>query len=349
MDTNNNSENNKEKPAINSWQHLEHNERITILTLVAAEIGTIENAIEKDWWVSIVLKALFQTTCSKHLTFKGGTSLSKGWDLIQRFSEDIDLALDRSFFGDEPKNNNQRKILRKKTHKYINETLVPELDVELKKIGVDDYSISIEEGADSDKDPTVVFVNYTSILPNQNEYVSPVVKIEISCLTMSEPSEPREMSSLILDYYPKEDSINSCNVETVIPTRTFLEKIFLLHEELSRDIPRHLRMSRHLYDLEKLMDTEYGKKALEDPELYKQIVNHRAVNYHLGYVDYGNHHPSTIEFIPSKENQVRWNADYNDMVTNFIYGDSLPFQELIKRMEELKERIRNIEIENLTM
>lgn len=332
---------------MSSWQKLELKERSAILTNVSEKTGIpVENAIEKDWWVSIVLKALFQTTCSTHLTFKGGTSLSKGWNLVQRFSEDIDLALHHSFIGDPPQNNNQRKTLRKKSRKYINETLIEELDDKLKKLGVSDYSIVPEEEADSDKDPTVIFVNYTSILSEQKEYVNPTIKIEISCLSMSEPCELRDISSLIFDYLPEEDSINTCNIPTVLPTRTFLEKIFLLSEEFCRDNPRFIRMSRHLYDLEKLMDTEFGKNALLDADLYKQIVNHRAVNYHLGYVDYKKHHPVMIAFTPSITEMEKWSNDYKDMITNFIYEDGAKsFDNLIKRMEELTARLREMEID----
>ncbi len=330
---------------MSSWQKLELKERLAILTSVSEKTGIpVEDAIEKDWWVSIVLKALFQTNCSNYLTFKGGTSLSKGWKLIQRFSEDIDLALHHSFFGSTPQNNSQRKTLRKKSRKYINEILASELDEALRNIGVDDYSISIEENADSNKDPVVVYVNYTSILSDQNKYITPVVKIEISCLSMSEPCELRDISSLIFEHFPNEDNINACKIPTVLPTRTFLEKIFLLNEEFCKETPRHIRMSRHLYDLEKLMDTEYGKDALANIDLYKQIVKHRAINYHLGYVDYKKHHPSTITFAPSIDNQ-EWNNDYKNMASTFIYGDSLPFNELIKRMEELTTRCRGVKME----
>lgn len=60
--------------------------------------GINQSAIEKDWWVTVTLKALFSTECGKSLIFKGGTSLSKGFNIIERFSENIDLTISRSFF-----------------------------------------------------------------------------------------------------------------------------------------------------------------------------------------------------------------------------------------------------------
>ncbi len=106
-------------------------------------------------------------------------------------------------------------------------------------------------------------------------------------------------------------------------------------------------MGKYLYDLEKLMDTQFGKDALKDVKLYKQVVNHRATNFHLGYVNYKNHHPSTIVFTPSAENIKTWEDDYKDMRENFIYGENkLSFEELMGRMNELTHRLRNMEIEN---
>ena len=94
-------------------------------------------------------------------------------------------------------------------------------------------------------------------------------QIEISCLSMDEPSEERDIHSLIGETFEGEDTDADCKIRTVAPTRTFLEKLFLLAEEFQKDKPRSVRMSRHLYDIEKLMDTVYGKEALADRTLYE--------------------------------------------------------------------------------
>ena len=87
-------------------------------------------------------------------------------------------------------------------------------------------------------------------------------------------------------------------MNTVLPTRTFLEKAFLLNEEYQRDHPRSFRMSRHLYDLERMMDTEYGQSALSDMTLYRAIVQHRLEYYCLKYVDYDSNNPDRIMICP---------------------------------------------------
>jgi predicted nucleotidyltransferase component of viral defense system len=84
---------------MNNWIKIPEKERIKILNSVAITTGLPNTAIEKDWWVMMSLRALFSCECSGHIVFKGGTSLSKAWNLIERFSEDIDIAIDRAFFG----------------------------------------------------------------------------------------------------------------------------------------------------------------------------------------------------------------------------------------------------------
>lgn len=316
--------------------------------------GINQIAIEKDWWVTIILKALFQTDCCEHLIFKGGTSLSKGFNLIERFSEDIDLAISHSFFGIEKTSKNQREKLRKTARKYIHETLSIQLNEKLKQMGVSGYEIEninqIQDKngewkqIDSDKDPTVILLHYNSIIENSINYIPSRVKIEISCLSMDEPTENREIHSLIGECFPEEDIDANSIVKTVLPTRTFLEKIFLLAEEFQKAKPRNLRMTRHLYDLERLMDSTYGKEALNNPTLYHAIVEHRKNYYALKYVNYEHLMPNIINFMIPEAQKEAWNDDYKDMQRFFIYGKSIEFETIIKRMEELQTRIRNIPI-----
>ena len=312
--------------------------------------GVNQVAIEKDWWVTVTLKALFQTDCRDSLIFKGGTSLSKGFNIIERFSEDIDLAISHSFFGIEKTGKSQREKLRKMSRAYIHETLSAQLDANLKEIGVSGYTIENvsqvqdKDGEwrpiDYDKDPTVILLHYPSILEDTISYIPPRVKIEVSCLSMDEPTELRPIRSLIGESFDGEDTDADSFVRTVVPTRTFLEKLFLLAEEFQKEKPRSVRMSRHLYDLEKLMDTEYGKEALSNRELYDAIVEHRKAYYALKYVNYDSHTSSTINFTIPESAMEAWQDDYVDMRRFFIYGESLEFDALMQKIRELQERVR---------
>lgn len=336
---------------MSNWKKHLLKEQQELLQLTADVEGINQVAIEKDWWVTVTLKALFQSSCSESLLFKGGTSLSKGWNLIERFSEDIDLAIGHTFFGITEINPSQRKKLRKKSRIFIHDTLAKELDEKLKAMGISGYTlenattVETAEGVksiDSDKDPTVILLNYTSVIEDKIDYIPPRVKIEISCLSMDEPCEVKDITSLISRHYPTEDDETASAVKTVLPSRTFLEKAFLLNEEFQKKNPRHLRMSRHLYDLDKLMDTEFGKEALKDPELYEEIVKHRYNYYNASGIDYSLHHPSNICFYPSKELRANWEKDYNEMKQSFIYGETKDFDKLLERMEELKKRFQEV-------
>ena len=122
------------------------------------------------------------------------------------------------------------------------------------------------------------------------------------------------------------------------------QKLFLLAEEFQKEKPRSVRMSRHLYDLEKLMDTEYGKEALSNRKLYDAIVEHRKAYYALKYVNYDLNSPSTISFTIPESVMDAWQYDYADMRRFFIYGESLEFDELMQKMKELQERVRVMQI-----
>lgn len=335
------------------WLNNELVDRLAMLQQAeTTHLGINQVAIEKDWWVTVTLKALFQTDCREALTFKGGTSLSKGFNIIERFSEDIDLAISHSFFGIEKTNKSQRDKLKKLARRYIQETLSAQLDAQLKGMGITGYTIEnvtqVQDKngewkpIDSDKDPTVIVLHYPSIVEGTISYIPPRVKIEISSLSMDEPTEERQIHSLIGETFEEEDTDANCKIRTVVPTRTFLEKLFLLAEEFQKDKPRCVRMSRHLYDLEKLMDTKYGQEALADRALYESIVEHRRAYYALKYVNYDLHAPTTINFMIPEQTIESWKADYADMRRFFIYGPSLEFDHLMQRMEELKERIRTI-------
>ena len=341
------------------WKNLTASERLAAIQTTAAGKNIEDRAVEKDWWVTAVLKALFNTSCRDYPLFKGGTSISKGWPIIERFSEDIDLSLGRQYFLDvlglqcaAAGNNTQLKNLRKASRKFIHGTLSQELGQQLTEMGLTGFTVSNQttvptaEGPkpiDADSDPTVIQVAYDSIFPAYEGDILPSVKIEISCLSMSEPFEEKPITTLIHDRFPELDQELSTVIRTVTPARTFLEKAFLLNEEFQKEQPRFRRMSRHLYDLEKLMDTDYGKAALQDVNLYRAIVEHRRKFYHLGYVNYDLDYPASINFVPEGETLDAYRRDYNDnMVNGYIYGEAMAFDALIERIKLLQQRFRAI-------
>ena len=344
---------------MSKWIDFTIDERKAMVQKVAELMHIDEAAAEKDWWVTAVLFALFKTKVAKYLLFKGGTSLSKGWNIINRFSEDIDMALGREFFLKEKQltcaqcsTNTQIHHLREKGQDYIFGEFKEDLQKQLMTLGLNvkviaENELPDENGktktVDHDKDPSVIYIQYPSLYQNETTYATPVVKIEISVLSMDEPFEMKRISSLIEQVFPDEDVDSDIvqHIKTVSPARTFLEKAFLLCEEYQKKTPRTYRMSRHLYDLEKLSHTPYMEMALNDSDLYYDIVEHRKKFYHVGYVDYDKELPSSITILPTKNLIPYFEDDYKAMRLSFIYGDSLNFDELLIFLEKLQERFRH--------
>jgi hypothetical protein len=217
------------------WFNLAESDRKEIINQVSAKTGLLPTAIEKDWWVMIALNAIYSTEYSEHLVFKGGTSLSKSYNLIERFSEDIDLAIDRSFFkfdGDlKPK---EVTKLRKAACKFILEVFLEKLATILTRMGVKDFTLSHVNFERSDTDPLAIELNYKSLTENV-DYLKPRILIEISSRSLRDPFENRELISFIGENYPELPFVDKpIMIPTVTPTRTILEKIFLLHEEFQK-------------------------------------------------------------------------------------------------------------------
>jgi hypothetical protein len=157
-----------------------------------------------------------------------------------------------------------------------------------------------------------------------------------------EPCSPRVFSSLVGEHYPNQSFADQpITVATVNPERTFLEKVFLLHEEFQKptDKIRTDRLSRHLYDLEKLIDTPYFQTVLSDDSLYQGIVHHRSTVTPIRGIDYANHLPSKISIIPPASILKEWQKDYEIMQQNMIYGNSLSFEKLMERIAWIQQKI----------
>jgi len=329
-----------------NWLSLSKERRIEILNQATELTGLPAIAIEKDWWVSLCLNASFSLSYSEHIVFKGGTSLSKGWDLIERFSEDIDLAIDRKFFGFEGDiSKTQIRKLRIQSCEFISTEFLKGLTQTLTDWGaIAECELFAQSVTDSDKDPQVIEIHYNSVV-DTSEYLPQRVLIEISSRSLMEPTEKREITSILSVNFPKLDfATDAFAIPTVLPQRTFLEKIFLLHEEFSQE-PEKIRinrLSRHLYDLEKLMDTEHGIAALQDKELYNYIVAHREKFNPLRGLDYNNHTPDKIKIVPPDTVIKKYEIDYSEMTKFMIYGQVLTFDRLVKRISELQTRIHEI-------
>ena len=321
----------------NRWYDIPKQTKLNAYTEIAENTGMTTYAVEKDWWVIQILTVIFEMEIGGFLIFKGGTSLSKAWGLIERFSEDVDLAFDRAYLGfDKNLTRSGIKRLRKETGKYISKVFTPELEARLKESGLTDITLNYIKPGASDTDPVQIEIYY----PNVTEYpgyIRPRILLEISCSSLREPNAVRAFSSLLNEHYSESSfACHPIKVPTAIPERTFLEKIFLLHEEFHRPHKkiRVNRLSRHLYDVYQLLKTDYALKAINDKKLYEIIVKHRYTHNRIGEIDYNLHQPQSINPVPIPEFIDAWKADYKTMQEQMIYGDSPTFNDMIDAIKD---------------
>lgn len=321
-------------------------EKVAIFNAIATEMGMTPFAVEKDWWVSRTLEIIFQMPIAQNLVFKGGTSLSKAWKLINRFSEDVDLAIDREFFFKSEKGWSKREIteLRKEAGIYSTGAFFNQLQEEFQKKGFENLNFKPVESIDSDQDPRIIEIYYPNEITSDSEYILPRVQIEIGCRSLREPYTVQSFGSLVDEFYAdKEFAEPLFEVPTVNPERTFLEKLFLLHEEFHRPIDKMRvdRLSRHLYDIFQLTKAGIAAKAINDKELYETIVAHRYKFSRVGGVDYNMHHPKTLNPTPIAEKMEEWKADYAKMKEDMIYEENKPsFEDLISNLDYLRTELQ---------
>lgn len=337
---------------------LSKEDRVDILDRVSSELNIRQlEVIEKDWWVTAVLRAMFGLPYADHLSFKGGTSLSKCWHLIDRFSEDIDVAIDREylgFTGTLSKTQISDK-LRRTACSFVRETMQHDLAEQLYQNGIskEKFKVNVDITPISTTDPEVININYDSVQSfsidgaDGNQYVLPKVKVEVSGRSMSEPVQEIALDSMIDQVYPRAPFAEpKFMVRAVLPERTFLEKVFLLHEEFAKpkDLIRVERMSRHMYDIGQMLKTPIAECAINNADLYRQVVEHRRTFIGLRGFDYDTLYPATLNIVPPVSIAEQWKANYENMRMHMIYGESVPFDELVGNLKELNDRVKKLHI-----
>ena len=315
--------------------------------LTAQKKGLPEPIIEKDWWVSQVLNIVFDLEIADQLVFKGGTSLSKGWNLIERFSEDIDLAINPAYFGvtDLP-TKKQIKSLRKRSSLFVAQELAGLLQQALDDAGLSgECRLEVQPDGEGDgtyPEPRVISLYYRSLYEESSiSYVQPIVKLEVGARSLIEPTEEIVCRSMVSEVLPVEDYKNVA-ISVAAPQKTFLEKVFLLHElfSIERKSLSANRRSRHLYDIERMMDKPFAIEAVKDDALWEHIRQHRMAFTAMVGVDYNEHMRAELCLTPPERWMREWKDDYQRMSGTMIYGEKLPFEQLVARMKELEKRFR---------
>lgn len=313
------------------------------ILITSQELGIPVPMIEKDCWVCWVLEVLFNNPdFGNNLSFRGGTSLSKAHQCIERFSEDIDIALPPSYFpgsevflpsdDDTPNQRNSRlRSLRKPYRLFVENELVPYLEKMRKEKNIPPFHLEVSD-LEKARDPFVVYLHYTTQFPSKiMTYVQPYVKLELSGRAQTEPSVKRNISSYVENVFSEIDS--SFEVMTVSPARTLWEKSFILHEENSRETPRPLkeRLARHYYDLDCLI-----RKGFVDLSLFQEVAHTRKLYHAQTWIDYDTIKPSDLILVPEGNQYQTWKYDY-EHTDSMIFGNHDSFDAIVKRLKSIQK------------
>ena len=228
----------------------------------------------------------------------------------------------------------QVRKLRIASFEYITEKFRLDLEVAFKNEGIDNLMYEYENLGDGDQDPISLIIIYPNVL-EYPEYIAPRVKVEIGSRSMKDSYSDRSITSIIGETFPDRPyADSSITIPCINPERTYLEKLFLLHEEFQKpeEKIRVNRLSRHLYDIFRISQSEFKGRAF-DPELIKTIISHRARFNNMKGVDYNSHYPPNLHPIPPEKHLKAWGEDYKTMQTSMIHGESPSFQELLDHVE----------------
>lgn len=331
---------------------LTDSQRKNVYESISHKVNLPAQVVEKDFWVTAVLQTVFSLAMAEHLVFKGGTSLSKGWKLIERFSEDIDLAVDPVFLGTNKGDLTKKQIkkLRKASSLFVLEQLTPMIRERIADVGLQPF-ITLEaqpngEGDNTYPEPRQVYFRYQSVFLETLNYLRPDIVLEVSARSLLEPTDAIEVKSILAEHLPFEP-LTKAAVHTAVPAKTFLEKAFLLHEMFS--VPGHgmkaERKSRHLYDLYVMMNKDFAKLAINDNQLWESIRHHREIYTSVRDMDYTPEVRHRMQLVPREDIIDVWRNDYEAMKESMIYGKRPTFDELVAAMLELQEQFRDVIIE----
>lgn len=332
---------------MNKFLTLTKEQRAAVFERVGASVGLPMQAVEKDFWVTVILQAVFSLPVAQHLIFKGGTSLSKAWGLISRFSEDIDLAVNPIALGaaEGDLTKKQIKKLRKASSLFVSEQLTPMLCAKINEMGMSAF-LNIEaqpngEGDNTYPEPRQIYIRYQSVFEKPLTYLRPDVVLEVTARSLIEPAMPTHVSCILADYIPIQSACDAV-VHTAIPAKTMVEKMFLLHELFS--VPGHgtraERKSRHLYDLYQMMQQDFAQEAITNDALWESIRHHREVFTSVQGVDYSGDVRQRICLLPREDIVAIWQSDYETMRSSMIHGSAPTWDELIEQITILQNKTR---------
>ncbi len=308
-------------------------DRATYFREAAGRMGLPPHVIEKDFWVCWTLKRLFSLQSLKeHLLFKGGTSLSKAYRLIHRFSEDIDISIQRESlgFGGEqdpanPKLSNKARTrqvdaLADATKSQIFEKVSPELDKMIGNQGLNEDWTLTKDDTDPDQQSLAFAYPRTELTQDAAAYLRPSVKIEFGARSDHWPAEIKEVQTYLAEAIPDAMHESRTEVKVMDVRRTFWEKATILHQlaHLPANKPFPARYSRHYSDVAELITSRIADEAANDEELLKAVVQHKQTFYRSAWANYVTATRGTLRLLPPKQRVSDLGKDLESMREMFF-------------------------------
>ena len=326
---------------MNKIANLPKQQRSELFSETATLMKTTNAIVEKDFWVVWTLNKIFSDDrLNKILMFKGGTSLSKVFNLIGRFSEDIDLILDwRLISKVNPLSEQESKNKQVKFNEQINENAKVFIKDQLLPIFSQILSplctCSIAEDGFS------INVKYPNAF--DDSYLRPEILLEIGPLASWLPSDSFEISSFAAQKFPQVFEKSNCTVNTIVAKRTFWEKATILHHEANRPVDSAMptRYSRHYYDLAMMSKSEVKNEALADLDLLQNVVEFKQKFYPRTWAKYEEAIPGTLKLLPPEFRLDSLEKDYKAM-QNMIFDKYISFDEIIGILENLEKEINEV-------
>lgn len=293
-----------------------------------SESGISFEIIEKDYWVVWTLELLFSLPKIKeNLTFKGGTSLSKVYRVIERFSEDIDVSIERSFLGygddkapekmpSKKKQNAMLNLISESCTKYVKGELIQELDqlIKSKLPNTEEWKLIV----DPDDEQTLLF--YYPAVTKTDGYIPQRVKIEIGARSEHWPVSVHPIQSYVKEILKEKVTEQKIEVRVLNAERTFWEKATILHQyaHLPAEKPLGIRLSRHYYDFYQLLNSSIKKSAIEQIDLLKKVAEHKKVYFASAWASYDTAKVGTLKLSPSARLVGELENDYKLMGPMFF-------------------------------
>lgn len=324
-----------------AFLRLSRDDQFEALNVVATQSGRPPHILEKDVWVVWALQALFYSPSAGSLVFKGGTSLSKAYGVIDRFSEDIDITYDiRELIGDLagdgdapiPPNDSQRRKWRKaieaKLPAWVETEIAPHLRARLEADGLD---------AQVDAQDDRIWIRHAPTSGGWS-YMTPDVMIEFGGRSTGLPVDSVSVGCDAAAYLSGLD-FPTATPRVMRAERTFWEKATAVHVFCRQGRLTAERLARHWYDLVRLDDAGYAERALADRELARHVAEHKASFFAAKGIDYLQAVGGDLRLLPEGDLEGLLRKDYAAMIENGLLSpQALGFEELMARCRDLQDR-----------